>query len=116
MTTEKLSKLSKEQLIDIIVALNDTANLKVRAKIAFAKQVDSMVTLLDSTNLATASSLSDKDEKTWERGRTIMDKLPSYISELEALENRIIPAAADSKRLTEKASTRSIEAMRDEDD
>ena len=113
MNSERLNKLSKEQLIELVLKLNNTSCLKVRIKTAYAKQVEGLATMLDEITLATSESLSEKDEKKWERGRIIMKELPDYVAQLEKLEERLIPVSKDAVKLFEQGSDNSIESMRD---
>lgn len=111
MTTERLNKLSKEKLIELVLVLNKTTELKIRAKKAFAKQIDDITNLLETAELATENSMSEKDEKKWERGRTLLKDLPSLMIELDRMEERLIPVSKDLGKFMKISSPKSIESM-----
>lgn len=102
---KEYEKKTKEELLDIIFKLT-SSNTAVRAYEAYKKQIDKMVELLEQTDLATVHSLSDKDEKKWDRGKVLFEKLPNYIRDLKDMEAQITEVKS---RYVKEAETGSYE-------
>ena len=96
---------TNEELIDIIRRLSSEGT-SVRAYQAMKYQIDIMIEYLDENPLASKATIGDKDDKTWDRGQKLFDKLPEYVDKLKAAELNI---AEVKSKYTEKAAADSPE-------
>lgn len=81
--------MSKEELLKVVFLLTSESS-KTRAYLALKKQVDGIIELLNSEVLATKNNLSDKDEKTWDRGKSLLKDLTQYTKDLSDLEKTFL--------------------------
>jgi hypothetical protein len=102
---KKFENKTKEELLEIVFTLTSEST-KVKAYHALKKQVDGITDYLNQNVLATKNNLSDKDEKSWDRGKVLLEKLSQYTKDLADLENSILNL--DSKYV-EKAAEGSLE-------
>ncbi len=95
ITREKLGKLSSEEKDELIMRLVGTKDEVIAAKDAYKKQVVAMVKFMQENDFINNLSMKDKDDKTWDRGKFIMDNLDKYIEKLHSLEQRLLPLTVE---------------------
>lgn len=99
-------KLTKDELLEIVFMFSSEST-KVKAYLVLKKQIDGIIEYLDSNTLATKQNLSDKDEKTWDRGKALLKDLSIYTRDLHELEKTFLTT---EKSYIEKAKSGSLEA------
>ena len=70
--------------------------------------MSSYASSLNKNQLASTTSLSDKDDKTWDRGKSLLKDLPDHITHLEKLEKVFF---STEKSYVEKAAEGSLESF-----
>jgi len=99
-------KLSKQELLDIVFLLTSEST-KVKAYLALKKQIDGITEYLNENILATHKNMSDKDEKTWDRGKGLLKDLNDYTKDLHELEKTFLNT---ERSYIQKAESGSLEA------
>jgi hypothetical protein len=104
---KEYEKKSKEELLEILYKLG-ASSTKVKAFESYKRQIDKMIDLLEDLDIATADSLSDSSEKTWDRGRVLFEKLPSYIKDLDDMEASITEVRSKYSKDAEEGTAESF--------
>lgn len=87
ITRDRLKGFKEGQYIDAILAL--TANdLRLRGYRAQKKQIEDIIEYLEANSLT--KNISDSKDKSWDRLKSFVDDLHSYMNKLEEIEEKII--------------------------
>lgn len=100
-------KMSKDELLKVVFQLT-SASSKARAYLALKKQVDGIVDYLNNNQLATKQNLSDKEEKTWDRGKSLLKDLTQYTKDLNDLEKTFLQLDTSYIEQAEEGSWESL--------
>lgn len=114
ITREKIDKLNEDEKTELILQLVGTHSTVIEAIHAYKKQIVGMVKYMQEKDLITESSMSDKDDKAWDRGKFIMDNLDKYIDKLHILEQKLLPLTAITEKPKKTVRTNAITEFLDE--
>jgi len=94
ITRDKLKGFKESEYIDAILRL--TANdLRLRGYRAQKTQIENIVQYLETNSLT--NNIEDSKDKSWDRLKTFLDDLHSYMEKLEVIENKIIALEKEEK-------------------
>ena len=103
ITHKDLEKLSKDQLVTLCLRLADNANPIVDSMEGYRNQLRNAATLMKDTNLFDPSATSDKDDKIFDRGKIVMEKVFEWQSNLKKMESMIMPNIKKDSMIVEEA-------------
>lgn len=103
ITHKDLEKLTKEQLITLCLRLADNANPIVDSMEGYRTQLKNAATLLKDTNIFDPTATSDKDDKLFDRGKVVIEKLHEWQVNLKKMESMIMPNIQKDAMIIEEA-------------
>jgi 2-methylisocitrate lyase-like PEP mutase family enzyme len=103
ITHKDLNKLTRDQLVALCLKLADTANPLIDSMEGYRQQLKNAATLMKETNLFDATATSDKDDKIFDRGKVVMEKIFEWQSNLKKMEAMIMPNIQKDALIIEEA-------------